>query len=424
MLDIKYLLENKDEAAEKLAGRKIGPALIRKIVDEYEEKKTTQKEADDLRNRRNTLSKEIGVKKSKGENADELMNEVAGIKTRMEAVEAREKELDESIRATLLNLPNLPRPDVPVGQDESANKEVSRWGTPVKLDFTPLPHQEIGEKLGIIDFERGAKIAGHGFILYCGAGALLERALINFMLDTHTEAGFREHFVPFLVNAESLTGTGQLPKFKDEMMYQLENENLFLNPTAEVPLTNIYRDEILAEKDLPIWVTAYAPSFRRESGSYGKDTKGLIRVHQFNKVELVKFSKPEESEAEHRSMLEQAEKVLRLLNLPYRVIVLSTGDMGFAASKCYDIEVWLPSLNGYKEISSVSNCTDFQARRANIRFRRADTKKVEFVHTLNGSGLAVGRTMVAVLENCQTKEGTVRIPGALLPYMRGVTEIK
>jgi seryl-tRNA synthetase len=424
MLDIKYLLENREEAKEQLASRKIGPALAEKIFLEYEEKCRTQKEADDLRNRRNTISKEIGAKKSKGENADELMAEVAGIKTRMETVEAREKELDASIRDTLLRIPNLPRPDVPVGQDESANKEVSRWGEPRKFDFTPRAHHDIGETLGILDFERGAKIAGHGYILYRGAGALLERALINFMLDTHTSDGYQEHFVPFVVSEESLIGTGQLPKFKDEMMYQIENENLFLNPTAEVPLTNIYRDEIIDEDKLPIKVTAYAPSFRREAGSYGKDTKGLIRVHQFNKVELVKFARPEDSEAEQQSMLAQAEKVLRLLELPYRIIVLSTGDMGFSAAKCYDIEVWLPSQNGYKEISSVSNCTDFQARRANIRFRRAETKKSEFVHTLNGSGLAVGRTMVAVLENYQTKDGGVKIPAVLVPYMRGLSEIK
>jgi seryl-tRNA synthetase len=423
MLDIKYLLENRDEAKELLASRKIGPALVEKIILDYEEKCRTQKDADDLRNRRNTISKEIGAKKSKGENAGELMAEVAAIKLKMEAVEAREKELDASIRDTLLRIPNLPRPDVPVGQDESANKEVSRWGTPRKFGFTPMEHHDIGEKLGIIDFERGAKIAGHGFILYRGAGALLERTLINFMLDTHTSDGFQEQFVPFMINTESLTATGQLPKFEEDS-YRIDGENLYMNPTAEVPLTNIYRDEILDESALPIKVTAYAPSFRREAGSYGKDTKGLIRVHQFNKVELVKFARPEDSEMEQQSMLAQAEKVLRLLELPYRVIVLSTGDMGFSAAKCYDIEVWLPSLGGYKEISSVSNCTDFQARRANIRFRREETKKTEFVHTLNGSGLAVGRTMVAVLENYQQADGSIEIPAVLVPYMRGLTEIK
>ena len=423
MLDIKYLLENRDEAKELLTSRKIGPALVEKIILDYEEKCRTQKDADDLRNRRNTISKEIGAKKSKGENADELMAGVAAIKTQMEAIEAREKILDASIRDTLLRIPNLPRPDVPVGQDESSNKEVSRWGTPRKFGFTPMEHHDIGEKLGIIDFERGAKIAGHGFILYRGAGALLERALINFMLDTHTSDGFQEQFVPFMINTESLTATGQLPKFEEDS-YRIDGENLYMNPTAEVPLTNIYRDEILDESALPIKVTAYAPSFRREAGSYGKDTKGLIRVHQFNKVELVKFARPEDSEMEQQSMLAQAEKVLRLLELPYRVIVLSTGDMGFSAAKCYDIEVWLPSLGGYKEISSVSNCTDFQARRANIRFRREETKKTEFVHTLNGSGLAVGRTMVAILENYQKQDGSIEIPAVLVPYMRGLTEIK
>lgn len=350
------------------------------------------------------------------------MKEVEEINKKLESIEQKEKENAEEVENNLLQLPNMPLDEVPVGVDESANQEVRRWGKPKNFDFKPLPHFEVAEKLGILDFERGAKISGSGFTLYRGFASQLERALINFMLDTHAAAGYLEHFVPFMISGESLRGTGQLPKFKEDL-YKIEGENLYMNPTAEVPLTNIYQNEILNENQLPLCLTAYAPSFRKEAGSYGKDTRGIIRQHQFNKVELVKLSRPEDSEKEHQSMLEEAEKILRLLNLPYRIIILSTGDMGFSASKCFDIEVWLPSLDNYKEISSVSNCRDFQARRANIKFRRESTGKPEYVHTLNGSGLAVGRTLVAILENYQQSDGSVMIPEVLQRYMNGISII-
>lgn len=422
MLDIKAILENPTEIKQKLVDRGDYSAQIDKLIAIYEEKRALQKEGDELRNKRNALSKQIGALKSKGENADAVMAEVAELKEKLGGMEQREQETDAEVRELLLTIPNLPADDVPAGKDESANELIHEWGTPVKLDFEPQSHFDLGEKLDIIDFTRGAKIAGSGFILYKSAGARLERALISFMLDTNSADGYREMFVPFLVNRDSLIGTGQLPKFEEDQ-YHVDNDNFYLNPTAEVPLTNIYRDEMLGEDELPIRMTAYAPSFRKEAGSYGKDTRGLIRVHQFNKVELVKFTKPEDSEAEHHSMLKQAEKILQLLNLPYRVMVLSGGDMGFSAKKCYDIEVWLPSQSRYREISSVSNCGDFQARRANIRFKRNDTKKPEYVHTLNGSGLAVGRTMVAILENYQNADGSITVPEPLVQYMGGMTKI-
>jgi seryl-tRNA synthetase len=418
MIDVKLILENGAAIREKLQGRLKNPEVLEQIASLYDEKRKAQAEADGLRHDKKDVSKEIGILKSKKENADELMKKSEELSKKLEVLEQSEREIGEKVDALLLTIPNVPQDGVPVGPDETHNKEVKKWGTPKQFDFKPLPHFEIAEKLGILDFERGTKISGSGFTLYHGGAAKMERALINFMLDTHTENGYQEKFVPFLISGKSMQGTGQLPKFKDDM-YKIEGEDLYLNPTAEVPLTNMYRDEVLREDQLPVWITAYAPSFRKEAGSYGKDTRGIIRQHQFNKVELVKFSKPEDSEKEHQSMLEEAEKVLQLLDLPYRVIVLCTGDMGFAASKCYDIEVWLPSLNAYKEISSVSNCLDFQARRANIKFKRQETGKNEFVHTLNGSGLAVGRTLVAILENCQNADGSVNIPLALQPYLEG-----
>lgn len=422
MIDVKLILENVDAVKEKLKNRVKTPETLDKIAATYNQRKELQFEGDQLRNQKKNLSKEIGMLKSKGQDASALMQEVETINNKLSSNEANEKAINEEVEALLLTIPNIPQDGIPVGADESANVEVRRWGTPRQFNFKPLAHYEIGEKLGMLDFERGAKISGSGFTLYHGAAARLERALINFMLDTHGNSGYEEKFVPFMISTDSLRGTGQLPKFKDDQ-YKIEGEELYMNPTAEVPLTNIYRDEILNESDLPKRFTAYAPSFRKEAGSYGKDTRGIIRQHQFNKVELVKFSRPEDSEAEHQSMVAQAEKILQLLNLPYRVIILSTGDMGFAASKCYDIEVWLPSLNAYKEISSCSNCLDFQARRANIKFRRTSIGKTEFVHTLNGSGLAVGRTLVAVLENYQQEDGSVVIPDALQNYTNGLVRI-
>lgn len=423
MLDIKYILENPEEVKKKLEGRGGYSEQIDKLIEIYEQKRTLKKETDELRNQRKTFSKEIGQLKSQGKNADSVLKKVSDIKEKLSGMEQKEQEADNSIRELLLSIPNLPLDDVPVGADESDNVLVSEWGSPVKLDFVPKSHFDLGESLDIIDFTRGAKIAGSGFILYKDAGARLERALIQYMLNMNTTSGYREMFVPFLVNRDSLIATGQLPKFEEDQ-YHVDNDNFYLNPTAEVPLTNIYRDEMLNEDELPIRITAYAPSFRKEAGSYGKDTRGLIRVHQFNKVELVKFTKSEDSEKEHQSMLEQAEKILQSLDLPYRVMILSSGDMGFSAAKCYDIEVWLPSQSRYREISSVSNCLDFQARRGNIRFKRKETKKPEFVHTLNGSGLAVGRTMVAIMENYQNADGSITVPMPLVDYMGGLEVIK
>ncbi|WDT78435.1 MAG: serine--tRNA ligase [Candidatus Manganitrophus sp.] len=348
------------------------------------------------------------------------MKEVA---QQIEQLEGELKKTEEEIGPFLLRLPNLPHSSVPVGKDERDNQEIRRWGAPPPFSFKPKPHWEIGEELGILDFERGAKIAGARFTLYKGAGARLERALINFMLDLHTrEHGYQEVLPPFIANRESMTGTGQLPKFEEDL-FRLKDEDYFLIPTAEVPVTNIYRGEILAEAQLPILYTAYTPCFRREAGSYGKDTRGLIRQHQFNKVELVKFAKPEASYDHLERLLKDAEAVLQRLALPYRVMALSTGDMGFAAAKTYDIEVWLPSQQMFREISSCSNFEAFQARRAEIRYRTAGGK-VQYVHTLNGSGLAVGRTLVAILENYQQEDGSVVIPEALRPYMDGMTKIE
>jgi len=423
MLDVRFLLESKDIAKEKLKDRLKDTELIDKVCLLYDEKRHIQKQADDLRAQKKRISKDIGILKSKGEDASVLMRDTEEVNQQLSGIEEREKSIGNEIENLMLLIPNIPMDDVPSGKDESSNVEVFRWGSPRAFDFKPLPHYEIAERLGILDFERGTKISGSGFTLYHKVAAHLERSLINFMLDVHTQNGYEEKFVPFLVSGNSLRGTGQLPKFKEDL-YKVEGEDLYLNPTAEVPLTNIYQNEVLDEGDLPIRITAYAPSFRLEAGSYGKDTRGIIRQHQFNKVELVKFTKPEDSEIEHQSMLKDAQKILELLNLPYRVVLLCAGDMGFSAAKCYDIEVWLPSMNRYKEISSVSNCLDFQARRAGIKYRKKQDGKLEYVHTMNGSGLAVGRTMVAILENYQQEDGSVVIPDVLHKYMNGIISIK
>jgi seryl-tRNA synthetase len=423
MIDVKLVLENPELIKTQLKDRLKSPEVLDKIIAVYNNKRENQQTADSLRNQKKNISKEIGILKSKGQDASSIMAEVEKINKELESIEQKERTIGEELETLLLTIPNIPMDEVPEGADEAFNKEVKRWGTPRSFTFKPLAHFDIAEKIGILDFERGTKIAGSGFTLYNAGGAKLERALINFMLDTHSSRGYEEKLVPFMVSTRSLLGTGQLPKFQEDQ-YRIQGEELYMNPTAEVPLTNMYRDDILSDADLPVCVTAYAPSFRREAGSYGKDTRGIIRQHQFNKVELVKFSRPEDSEKEHQSMLDEAEEILRLLNLPYRIVMLSRGDMGFSASKCYDIEVWLPSMNNYKEISSVSNCRDFQARRANIKFRRDSTGKVEFVHTLNGSGLAVGRSLVAILENYQNEDGTVTVPDVLHKYMNGMTLIK
>ncbi|MCX7883255.1 MAG: serine--tRNA ligase [Brevinematales bacterium] len=422
MLDIRFLVENESLVRERLRYRLKDLSLLDEVRDLDEKRRSLQKEGDILRSEKNQKSKEIGILKAQGKDASSVMAEVSRLGERLADLERQEREVSEALTTKLMMIPNIPMEDVPVGEDETANQEIRRWGDIPSFSFSPLAHDEIAERLGILDFERGAKIAGSGFTLYRGLGARLERALINFMLDIHREDGYEEYFVPFLIKAKSLEGTGQLPKFKEDL-YHVEAEDLYLNPTAEVPLTNMYQNEILEEKDLPRWVTAYAPSFRKEAGSYGKDTKGIIRQHQFNKVELVKFCRPEDSEREHQQMVEQAQKILKKLGLAHRVVILSQGDMGFSAAKCYDVEVWLPGQNRYREISSVSNCRDFQARRAQIRFRRESTGKLDYVHTLNGSGLAVGRTVVAILENYQQPDGSVLIPEALRPYLGGLEKI-
>jgi seryl-tRNA synthetase len=424
MLDLKFVRDHLPEVEQAMKDRGMEIPLDNfHLHDDERRRQLTQVE--ELRHQRNTLSQEIGalMKAGKKEEAQALKTRVAVINEDIKDNEARAGEHDAWVRDFLLTLPNLPHASVPLGASADDNPVVKTWGEPPTFPFTPRPHWEIGEALGILDFERAAKITGARFALLKGAGAALERALINFMLELHTKKhGYLEVLPPFIANDESLKGTGQLPKFKEDL-FKLEGLNYYLIPTAEVPVTNIHRDEILKGEDLPICYTAYTPCFRSEAGSYGKDVRGLIRQHQFDKVELVKFSAPETSYDELERLLADAEEVLQELGLPYRVVVLCTGDMGFAAAKTYDIEVWLPGQGLYREISSCSNFEDFQARRAAIRFRRPGVKGTELVHTLNGSGLAVGRTMVAILENCQQGDGSVVIPEKLRPFMGGMERI-
>lgn len=375
------------------------------------------KESEDLRNRRNTVSEEIGRLKKQKADTQHLIEQMRIVGEKIKKIEEALIAVENDTLNFLMNLPNIPHHSVPVGKDETENFEVRRWGKIREFDFTPLNHWDIGEILDIIDFNRGSKITGSRFSVMKGLGAKLERALINFMLDLNTSKGYIEIFPPLMVNAESMTGTGQLPKFEAEL-FKIVDPEYYLIPTAEVPVTNLHKQEILSEEQLPIYYTSFTPCFRREAGSYGKDVRGLIRQHQFNKVELVKFVKPEDSYEELERLTADAEDILQKLGLPYRTIVLCTGDMGFASAKTYDIEVWLPAQQRYREISSCSNFEDFQARRANIRFKREGKKGTEFVHTLNGSGLAIGRTLVAILENYQQKDGTVIIPEPLQPYMK------
>jgi len=422
MLDSKFVLENKD-----LVLRKIGSRGITIDLDEFsrlsDEKKKVLRKAEELRFERNKASDLIAQSKREKKDASSLIAEMRTVGDRIKALEDELRQLDENIRLTLLNIPNIPDDSVPEGKSSADNREVRRSGTPPELPFMPQPHWDIGTQLGILDFERAGKITGSRFTVYLGAGARLERALINFMLDIHTrERGYREVLPPFIANAESLTGTGNLPKFAADL-FKLEGTSWYLIPTAEVPLTNYYREEILEAAVLPQRFVAYTPCFRSEAGSYGKDIRGLIRQHQFNKVEMMIFSLPEKSFEELEKMTTDAEEILKRLGIPYRVVVLCTGDMGFASQKTYDLEVWMPSRKGYMEISSCSNCGDFQARRSNIRFRREPKAKLEFVHTLNGSGLAVGRTVSAILENFQEKDGTVVVPPGLRPYMDGLERI-
>ncbi|MBU2227890.1 MAG: serine--tRNA ligase [Proteobacteria bacterium] len=422
MLDIKYLRQNIDFVAAKMRERGQEMNLGRFVALDVKRREIIR-EAEGLRSERNAVSKLIGEKKQKKEDAADLISRMGEVSNRIREFDESLKGLDEELQQILMTLPNVPHESVACGKGAEDNPVVHVWGEKPSFSFAPRPHWEIGEGLDILDFARGAKIAGARFTLYRGLGARMERAIINFMLDLHTaEHGYTEVLPPFLVNRESMTGTGQLPKFAEDL-FKVENTDYFLIPTAEVPVTNIHRDEILDEKSLPLHYAAYTPCFRAEAGSYGKDTRGLIRQHQFNKVELVKFTKPESSYEELEKLTLDAEEVLKRLKIPYRVVSLCTADLGFSAAKTYDIEAWLPGQNAYREISSCSNFEDFQARRASIRFRREQSGKVEFVHTLNGSGLAVGRTLVAVLENFQQADGSVAIPEALRPYMGGVDRI-
>jgi seryl-tRNA synthetase len=381
-------------------------------------------ETENLKQYRNGVSQEIAQLKRNKENADDKIAEMKEVGDKIKALDEELNEIEEKTTFIATRLPNLPHASVPVGADEEDNVEVRRWGTPRAFDFEPKAHYDIAEALDILDFERGAKVTGSRFVFYKGLGARLERACYNYMLDLHTEEhGYTEMIPPYMANEASMFGTGQFPKFKEDVFQLTDERNFTLIPTAEVPLTNYYRDEIMNEADLPVYFTAMSPSFRSEAGSAGRDTRGLIRMHQFHKVEMVKFSKPETSYEELEKMTDDAEAVLRGLNLPHRTITLCTGDMGFSAAKTYDIEVWIPAQDTYREISSCSNTEAFQARRAKIRYRNEETGKLEFVHTLNGSGLAVGRTVTAILENYQNEDGSVTIPDALVPYMGGITKI-
>jgi seryl-tRNA synthetase len=423
MLDLKFIRSNLDGVKEMIENR--GYDLDISVFESIDSKRRELLPAlEGLRHQRNRVSQEIAEMKKNGEDASHFIDEMKKVSAEIKAKESELSGIEEELTPFLMVVPNMPDESVVVGADEKDNPVVRTWGKQEEMDFDPLPHWEIGEGLGILDFARASKIAGSRFALYRGHGALLERALINFMLDIHTkEHGYTEVLPPFMVNAASMTGTGQLPKFEDDL-FKVSDWDLYLIPTAEVPVTNIHRDEILQEESLPIYYVAYTPCFRSEAGSYGKDTRGLIRQHQFNKVELVKFSRPGDSYDELENLTENAEEILKRLELPYRVVSLCTGDLGFSAAKTYDLEVWLPGQNLFREISSCSNFVDFQARRANIRFKRKGASGTELVHTLNGSGLAVGRTLVAILENYQQKDGCVAIPNALQPYMGGMEFIK
>ena len=415
MLDIKLIRENPEKINELLKRR--NPELsIDTIIAIDADRRKVQAQADELRAKRKSESQKIGMMKKNGENTDAIQEEVRKLGDEVKALEEKQVELDSIQRDMLLRTPNTPDESTPIGKSEDDNVPVKFWGEPTKFNFEPKAHWDICEEKNLVDFERGVKLSQSRFILYRGKGSRLERAIINFFLDYHTEQqGYEEILPPFMANSATMTGTGQLPKFKEDM-YKCENEDLFLIPTAEVPVTNIYSGEILSEDDLPKYMTAYTPCFRRESGSAGRDTRGLIRVHQFNKVELVKLCTPQTSKEEHEKLTEDAEKMLQLLELPYRREALSTGDIGFSANKCWDLEVWMPSYGTYKEISSCSNYGDYQARRANIRYRDKATGKTQFVHTINGSGLAVGRTFAAIVENYQQEDGTIIIPEVLRKY--------
>ena len=424
MLDIKFVRENPDLVDKACESRQNAHWDREKFFELDEERRSVIAEVEALQAARNSASKEIGqlMHEGKKEEAEAKKAEVAANKERIATLDDRRDAVEKELFDLVAAIPNIPHEDVPYGKDDSDNPEVRRWGTPREFDFEPKAHWDLGPELGIIDFDRGVKLAGTRFYLLGGMGARMERALINFFIDMHNKAGFMEWWPPVITNHDSLFGTGQLPKF-DEDLYHVQPD-LYLIPTAEVQLTNIHRDEVLDGSKLPLMYTAFTPCFREEAGSAGRDTRGIIRVHEFDKVEMVKFAKPEDSMNQLESMVAEAELCLQTLGLPYHVVTLCTGDIGFSATKCYDIEVWLPSYNNYKEISSCSNCWDFQARRANIKYRDpSEFKGTRYVHTLNGSGLAVGRTMAAIIENYQNEDGTITVPEALRPYMGGIEVI-
>jgi len=424
MLDLKTIRENLEGVKTRLKRRGGDFKELDELLKPEEDWRSGLQQSEALKNKKKKLSAEVGQLKQKGQNASELMEEVRTINISIKELDEKTQAWEQQVQEKLLGIPNIPDDSIPDGADESANRVVRNWGTKPQFAFKPKNHVEIGEQLDLLDFKRAAKISGARFVVYKGLGAGLLRALINFMIDVQTrENGYQELYPPFLVNKESMLGTGQLPKFEEEL-FAARDDPLYLIPTAEVPVTNFHRDEILEEESLPICYAAYTPCFRREAGSYGKDTQGLIRQHQFDKVELVKFSRAEESSAELETLVENAESILKKLNLHYRVMELCAGDLGFSAAKTYDLEVWLPSQDTYREISSCSNFADYQARRARIRCKKRTGGKAEFVHTLNGSGLAAGRLFVALLENCQQEDGTVIIPEALRSYMHGQEILK
>ncbi|KLA44745.1 serine--tRNA ligase [Ligilactobacillus ruminis] len=421
MLDIKMIRQNTDEIKERLATRGVKAEKIDALLEKDKRRRELLVETEGLKQKRNEVSAEIANAKRNKQDATDAIKEMREVGAKIKDLDEELEEVEATVKDMASRLPNLPNPTIPVGPDESANVELRKVGTPREFDFEPKAHWDIGEDLGILDFERGAKVSGARFVYYKGLGARLERAVYNFMLDEHAKEGYTEMLPPYIVNAQTMYGTGQFPKFKEDV-YQVNGEDMTLIPTAEVPLTNYYRDEVIPTEKLPVYFTALTPCFRSEAGSAGRDTRGLIRMHQFNKVEMVKFSKPENSYDELEKMTQNAGNIMEKLGLPYHVITLSTGDMGFSAAMTHDLEVWMPAQNKYREISSCSNCEDFQARRSHIQYRD-ENGKLNFVHTLNGSGLAVGRTVAAILENYQNEDGSVTVPEALRPYLGGLEKI-
>ena len=421
MLDIKMIRQNTDEIKERLATRGVKAEKIDALLEKDKRRRELLVETEGLKQKRNEVSAEIANAKRNKQDATDAIKEMREVGAKIKSLDEELEEVEATVKDMASRLPNLPNPTIPVGPDESANVELRKVGTPREFDFEPKAHWDIGEDLGILDFDRGAKVSGARFVYYKGLGARLERAVYNFMLDEHAKEGYTEMLPPYIVNAQTMYGTGQFPKFKEDV-YQVNGEDMTLIPTAEVPLTNYYRDEVIPMEKLPVYFTALTPCFRSEAGSAGRDTRGLIRMHQFNKVEMVKFSKPENSYDELEKMTQNAGNIMEKLGLPYHVITLSTGDMGFSAAMTHDLEVWMPAQNKYREISSCSNCEDFHARRAHIQYRD-ENGKLNFVHTLNGSGLAVGRTVAAILENYQNEDGSVTIPEALRPYLGGLEKI-